>query len=134
MILLLERKKKSKDSTCNRIVTYNMPFQHNGRRWNPFLKILPFPTLGVTGNAETTSLKKFHVLILGTYCKSKKIRIRIKCKQHCIELHAPIYTEELKLYQASSKRAIIPIGFCKRNKLSHKVQQQINNREKLNLK
>lgn len=30
-----------------------------------------------------------------------------------IEQHAPIYSGELKLYQASSKRAIIPIGFWK---------------------
>ena len=64
------------------------------------------------GNSETTWLKMFHVLILGTCC-TKKIRIKINSKDSITEQHAPIYNEGLKLYQASSKRAIIPIGFCK---------------------
>lgn len=55
----------------------------------------------------------FHVLILGTCCTKKKIRIRINSPDSITERHAPIYNEGLILYQASSKRATIPIGFCK---------------------
>jgi len=55
----------------------------------------------------------FHESILETYYNKKEFRMK---DEFTINEYTLIHIEELKLYQASSNRAMIPMGFCKRMK------------------
>lgn len=106
--------------TLSSLSAINMPFQHNGKLWNLFQKTWPSPTVDDYGNSGIICSKMSHELIWGTSCKSKKIRMRI-CNKYKFpkEQYPPINRWEDILYQASSRSAIIPMGFCKtRQKLT----------------
>lgn len=69
----------------------DLPFQHNEKLKNLFLKTFPLPTLGGTGNAETTWWRKFDVLILETCCKARKFNVKAFDGVHKTNRYRPIH-------------------------------------------